>query len=176
MDLNTFLPDSDPNWEIRNEFIYYRKIIKVPILSIISEKVWIILDFKVKNQISKLIKHLSKLDVDFYFLNNLLSGDKEIYQENIPTILKSYLTAISDDDFYKDIKVSGFDFAKNLTKFIIEWNCLDLFLEEYKIYCERFLRKFHTLGNDYYLIENPEIRGYIKDLERLVKINLILLS
>ena len=176
LDLNTFLPNSDKNWIIKNNTIYYKKIIEIPLLTINHGRVWIILDFKLKNILVKLIKNLSQLQVDFLFINNQIWFEKEVYEEDLERTVKGYISALTNLPFFEDLEKIGFDWSKNLYNFINEFDCWNYFQESWQR-AKRILLKEHTdwrTGKKFYTLKSQKLRDYIESLDRRIKLNMLL--
>jgi hypothetical protein len=176
LDLNTFLPNSEENWIIKNDTIYYKKLIEVPLLTFRHGQVWIILDFKLKNQLIKLISKLSKLEIEFFFINNQIWYEKELYAEDLEKTISSYISALTSLSFFEDLEKIGFDWSKNLSKIINEFGCWDNFKESWGR-AKRVLLKEHTdwrTGKKYYNLKSEKLRKYIETLDRRIKLNMLL--
>jgi hypothetical protein len=176
LDLNTFLPNSEENWIIKKDTIYYKKLIEVPLLTVRHGYVWIILDFKLKNQLIKLISKLSKLKVKFFFINNQVWFEKELYEEDLQKIVNSYISAIVNPSFFEDLEKINFDLSKNLTNMILEFGCWNYFDESFKR-AKKVLLKEHTdwvTGKKFYNLKSEKLRNYLEALDRRVKLNTLL--
>ena len=175
-DLNIFLPNSDRNWVIKNNIIYYHKYVDVAVLNIIDDIIWISLDRKIKKPIIKLIKHLTNLNVDFYFTTSFNIPNKQIYKEDLQDIIENYLLSLTDELFFDDIFDTGFDYVQNLTNFMTDYDCHGLFKEPFENIKKYYLsEKYDWYTNKkYYIVKKEYIRDFISTLEREIKLNMFL--
>lgn len=175
-DLNIFLPNSDRNWVIKNNIIYYHKYVDVAVLNIIDDIIWISLDRKIKKPIIKLIKHLTNLNVDFYFTTSFNIHNKQIYKEDLKDIIENYLLSLTDELFFDDIFDTGFDYVQNLTNFMTDYDCHGLFKEPFENIKKYYLsEKYDWYTNKkYYIVKKEYIRDFISTLEREIKLNMFL--
>lgn len=175
-DLNIYLPNSDSNWIVKNDIIYYHKYANIPVLKIIDDVVWISLDRKIKKPIIKLVKHLMKLNVVFYFTTCNLIYQNNVYSEGLSDMIENYLLALTDELFFDDIFDTGFDYVENLTNFMTTYDCHGLFKENYERIKSNYLLEktdWYTSIN-YFLIKKEYIRDFISTLEREIKLNMFL--
>lgn len=176
LDLNTFQPNLDQNWIIKNNIIYYHKYIDIPVLIVKDGVVWISLDFRVKNQIIKMVKHLLKIDVRFFFINRLLTFGKIIYKEDLYLIIKSYLISLTNEIFFDKIFETGFDYIKNILEFVSVYDCHGTLKECIEFVNKTYLKEYKDwfTNKTYYLIKKEYIRDYIKNIERNIKLEMLI--
>lgn len=156
--------------------IYYHKIADIPVLSFTDNHVWVSLDLRVHKQVIKMIKHLMKLDVSFFLTNRFFIW-RNLYEVDLPVIIESYLRALSNADFFDDIFEIGFDYIKNLTDFMLCYQCLDKLGSVF----DNIVRKYYLVGETdfwngsiFYRIKREDIREFLSGLERDIKLNILI--
>lgn len=176
LDLNIYLPKSNTNWKINNNIIYYHKYIDIPVLSIKDDIIWISLDRRITRQIIIMVKHLMKLNCKFYFTKRTIVHNNEVYVEDLPNIIKTYLLALTDEIFFDKIFDIGFDYVENLTSFMTDFNCHELFKEPFEEIKNEYLpeRTEWYTNKKYYKIKKEYIRDFISTLEREIKLNMFI--
>ena len=145
-------------------------------LNIVDDVIWVSLDRRVTRQVIRLIKHLIKLEVKFYLTTRLIIHHKCIYEEDLKLIIENYLRAVTDEVFFDGIFDIGFDHIKNLTDFMIEYDCLSLFKEACDPIRTHFLGKWtdYYTNIDYHIIKREDIRDFLRTLERELKLSLLI--
>lgn len=175
LDTNILLPNSDQNWLMKHNMIFYHKYVNIPVCKIQDDLIWVSLDLRVRNPVIKMIKHLLKLDVNF-FLTNRVDFHKNLPQEDLESIIINYLHAITDEDFFDKIFESGFDYVKNLTDFMTEFDCHGLMKDPYEYYKDKYLKEYYDwyTSESYYIMKREDMRDFLRTLEREIKLNLFL--
>lgn len=177
MILENLIPNNDHNWLIRSNMIYYHHYCDIPLLQKRDNKIWIILDLKVTKQVLRLCKHLIKSDVPFYFNAPALNHKQDLLtDESKAEIIRSYLFAMNDDTFFDNITKTGLDYTENLTKYMIEYECMNIFKSVYDPFKKSFLSKYHDWykNDDIFNVKREDKRDFIDGLERQIKLNLFL--
>lgn len=176
LDLSIFLPNSDSNWIIKNNMIYYHKYADIPVLKIIDDVVWVSLDLKIKKQVIKMVKHLMMLNVVFYFTTCATIHQKFIYEEDLQDMIENYILALTDELFFDDIFNTGFDYVENLTNFMTDYDCHGLFKEPFEKVKRYYLteREDWFINSRYFIIKKEYIRDFISTLEREIKLSMFL--
>ena len=170
----SYIPGNDSNWILKGETIYYSHYLNIPILTIIDGVVFVYVDLKIRKKVLKMIKHLIRLGVDFYFLDPAI-WEKRIYNEDLSNIIGSYFRVLSDEIFFDGIFSLGFDFSGNILRFMFTFDCFHLFEDEFKK-IKKYLnpRKDWSTGKEFYIIEREDIRDYISSLNREITLNILL--
>jgi hypothetical protein len=175
MDLNTIIPNNDQNWIVKGDYLLYKKYSNIPIAYIDENIVYIFLDLKIIKALSKLIKHLVKNNIEFYFESPEFSNPSMDMIEYNDKILTHYLFAFANKNTYKEFAQIKFDLIKNMVNFCDKNKCHDLLKPCYDKVKKIVLSK--TL--DYYSgkdINNfsDEIREEFENLYRDIQINRII--
>jgi len=176
LDLNTYLPSLDGNWKIKHNMVYYHKYVDIPVLSIKDNTIWVSLDRRIRKPIIKMVKHLMKLDVNFYFSTRIIIHQKEINKEDLQGIIETYLLALTDEVFFDEIFDTGFDYVENLTHFMTDYECHSLFKEKFESIKKIYLREYQNwyANKSYYKVKKEYIRDFIRTLEREIKLNMLI--
>ncbi len=176
LDLNTYRPTSNINWKINNNIIYYHKYVDIAVLSIKDGVIWVSLDQRITRQVINMVEHLMKLDVKFYFTKRTIIHNNEVFEEDLNEIVKTYLIALTDEIFFDSIFDIGFDYIENLTNFMTEYNCHDLFKDPFEKVKNKYLLEITNwyTNTKYYKIEKEYIRDFIANLEREIKLNMLI--
>jgi hypothetical protein len=156
--------------------IYYHRYVDIPVLSIKDDVIWISLDRRITKAIIKMVKHLISLNVKFFFSTRIIIHNKQLYKEDLQSIIQSYLLALTDENFFDPIFDSGFDYIENLTDFMTQYDCHELFKEPYENVKKIYLREITDwyLNKTYFKIKKEYIRDFIRTLEREIKLNMFL--
>lgn len=177
MTLDKLIPDNDSNWIIKNNMIYYHHYCDIPLLQKRGDKFWIILDHRITKRALKLVRHLDRLNIDFYFNSKALNSNQDLTtDESKAEIIRNYLYSLRVVSFFDGIHKIDFDYISNLTQYIIENNCWEIFKDEFEIAKKNAWRK----SWDYYAntqlfdVKREDIREFISGLERQIKLNLFL--
>ena len=177
MDLYKLIPNNDSNWIIKNNMIYYHHYLEIPLLKLIDGRVWIILDRRSTKMVLKLMKHLSDIKIPFYLNSKKLNNNQDVEcPESISEIIRNYLSAIEDDTFFYGLDKINFDYSRNITNYILEYNCMNIFKYEYE-YCKIHFCKIYKdwyTNREYYNVEDVNKRDYILGLEREIKLNIFI--
>ncbi len=126
MDLSTLIPNSsDINWIVKGDFLLYKKYSNIPVAYIEDNVVFIFLDLKIVKSISKLIRHLIKNKIEFYFDSPEFSNPSSDASEYNTKVLTHYLYSYSDKNVFKEFKRINFDLIKNMVEFCDRNDCHD---------------------------------------------------
>jgi hypothetical protein len=175
MDIERFIPDSNPNWIARHETLYYKKGGLIPLFKKIDGNYYISLDRRATKKVTKLMKKLQDMGIIFYLCDRMTIAEKHIYNEHLERIIRNYLLALSDENFFYHIQNSNFDYIQNLTDFLNMYDCHRLFK---KVYDSLLNLHFLKISIDWYTrtkyheIKNEEIRDFYQILERQIKLNI----
>jgi hypothetical protein len=176
MNLDFYLPNNSEDWIIKNNTIYYHRLVDIPILKERKGIVWVALDRRVRKQVLRLINHLVSNNVKFYLTTRFNISQKDIFKEDLVTIIENYILALTDEFFFDAVFDSKFDYVKNLTDFMTDYDCHKLFKSPYEKIKKAYLSEktdWYTMRK-YYLIKKEYIRDSIRTLEREIKISLFL--
>ena len=178
LDLNTYLPNSDDRWIIKNNIIYFHKYVNIAVLTIKDDTVWISLDRRIPNIIIRMINHLTNIEVDFFLLTRDIIHNRNINREDLGSIIRNYLLALVDEEFFDRIfDETKFDYIMNLTNFLTEYDCHGLFKEHFEKIKTDYLGEYmdwYQHGRMIPVIKKEYIRDFIRALEREIKINLFI--
>ena len=177
MILDKLIPDNDSNWIVKNNMIYYHHYCDIPLLQKRGDKYWIILDHRATKRTLKLAKHLVKLDIPFYFNSKVLNSNQDLTtDESKSEIIRNYIHSLRVVAFYDGIQKSGLDYIDNLTQYIIENDCWDIFKEEFDMAKKKVNNKYwdYYANEQIFDIKREDIRDFISGLERQIKLNLFL--
>lgn len=175
MDIEKLIPESNNNWYVNHNTIYFIKNGSIPILRKIDGVYYVSLDLRVTNRVIKIIKHLTYLRVNFHLCDRNTISEKHIYNEDIERIIKNYILALTNEVFFRFIQDSEFDYIRNLTEFLNLYDCHSKFKYIYdylkvqtfeKVWMDWYTRTEH------YNVKNEEIRYFYSILERQIKLNL----
>jgi len=175
MDIEKFIPDTNPNWVIRNNTLYYKKGGLIPFLKKIDGNYFISLDRRATKKVTKLMKKLQDMGIIFYLCDRMTIAEKHIYNQDLERIIRNYLLGLSDQNFFHYIQNSNFDYIKNLTDFLNMYDCHKLFK---KVYDSLLHGHFTKVTMDWYtrteynIVKNEEIRDFYQILERQIKLNI----
>lgn len=175
MDIERFIPESNPNWVVKHNTLYYKKGGLIPVLKKIDGNYFVSLDRRLTKKVIKVIRNLQETGLIFYLCDRMTIAEKHIYNEDIERIIRNYLLAISDENFFHYIQNSNFDYIENLTNFLNLYDCHRIFKKVYnQLMYGHFLRvsvDWYT-RNTYHEVKNEEIRDYYQILERQIKLNI----
>jgi hypothetical protein len=176
IDLESLVPNTNPNWIVSKNMIYYFKYCRIPMLNIIEDTIWVSLDRRVTKQVLRLVKHLVNLDLKFYLTTRLVVHQKVVYEDDLKSIVENYIRAITDETFFDGVFDMGFDHIKNLTDFMTEYDCHGLFKEAYEPVKKHYLSKWtdYYTNTDYFILKREDIRDFIRTLERELKLSLLI--
>lgn len=175
MDIERFIPDSNDNWLIRHNTIYFKKWGLIPILKEIDGIIFISLDRRITKAVIKISNKLSKMEEPFFFCDRNTISEKNIHNEDLGPIVQNYIMAISDEVFFKFISNSEFDYINNLANFLTLYDCHSLFKKIYDHKKDNFFnKKWIDWYNhrEHWEVKNEEIRDYYSILERQIKLNI----
>ena len=112
----------------------------------------------------------------FYFTKRTIIQNNDVFEEDLSDIINAYLIALTDENFFDEIFDIGFDYIENLTSFMIDYNCHELFKEPFeRIKNEYLLERTDWYTNTkFYKIDKEYIRDFISTLEREIKLNILI--
>jgi hypothetical protein len=127
MELSTIIPNtSDINWIVKGDFLMYRKYSNIPIAYTEGDTVFIFLDLKVIKVVSRLIKHLVKNNIEFYFDSPEFSNPAADVNEYNTKVVTHYLFSHANKNVFAEFKRINFDLIKNMVSFCDNNNCHDI--------------------------------------------------
>ena len=178
MDLNDLIPNNSSDWIVDKNTLFYKKHLKVPICYIEADTdvVFVSLDHRIHKAVSKLIKHLMSLDIEFYLCYPDLMNPRGVndYQEKV--IYHYFLTYITKN-LKTEFEKIGFDLIDNLCKWVEKEDCFDLMkdlYDEVKVKANDNWRDWYSnSGLDIYKYDE-KIRDDYNSLWREIQINLII--
>ena len=174
MDLYSLIPDNSGNWIVTDKYLMYRKYSNVPVCYIQDDVVYIFLDGKVRNVIFKLVKHLTKMGVEFYFTTPRLSNPKKVENVN-EEIIKHYLFTYSQKEFFFGFKKIGLNLIDNMVKWTDKEKCFDLVKPLFDNTLKSVMRQTQNLTSGRYEYDFvDEIRDEFQSLYRDIQISKLL--
>jgi hypothetical protein len=136
MEIVDLIPNRyDENWVVTPNYLMYKKLELHHIAYIEEGIVYLLLDFKITNQLIKLIKYLTEKEYEFYFKSFLFNDDAE-------STIHAYLYFYLEKKFNAELKKIDFDFILNMVKWAHKFKCDDKIRPVYK--------DFHRKVNNYY--------------------------
>jgi hypothetical protein len=174
MELNDLIPDKSSNWLVRKKQLIFVSLVNLPMCYIDNEIVYVYLDNNnLHKPTLKLVSHLIKLKVEFYFLPPSFSHPAAIKYEN--HVISHYFTSYSNEKYFYGFDKIGFDLIRNLVKWCQKENCIPLIKECYDSVNKKIQRPWY----DYYQRKDvyeydQNIREEFKSLFRQIQINQIL--
>lgn len=175
MELNSLIPDNHVSWLVKGRFLMFRKYENIPTCYIDNGLVYVFLDNRIINPIIKLVKHLMKINCEFYFTSPIFSHpsyrDQELDKEKI---INHYLFSYIQDGFFKGFKKIDFNLIENLVHWCAKQDCIDLIKPVYK----ELENKVDSFYYDWYSNKrvyeyDEDIRNDYKTLYREIQINII---
>lgn len=174
MDLNNIIPDNSPNWILRGDFLFYKKINLIPVCTIIDDVYYIMLDGKCHKAILKLTKKIMKMDVEFYFTTPLMASPKSIENFN-QEVIQNYIHNYTNIHFFHGFRDINFDLIHNMVKWTEKENCFDLVKGIYDKYQKSINNKYYDYySNRSFYSYDEEIREAFVGLYRDIQISKIL--
>lgn len=178
MELNDLIPFKfiplESDWVVRNGYLMFNKYELIPLAFIEDEIVYIILENKLRNQVIKLVKHIVKMNVEFYFTIPQITDPSGV--EDLPNkVIRHYLYSYSQKEFYNSFNKIDFDIIKNMVDWSVKFNYYDLIKDNY----DDILKMVNYKSYDYYSNKESydykeEIRERYKGLYREIQINQLL--
>lgn len=174
MDLYSLIPDNNSNWIVTDKYLVYKKYSNVPVCYIQDGVVYIFLDSKIRNVIFKLVKHFTKIGVEFYFTSPRLSNPKRVENAN-EEIIKHYLFIYSQKEFFFGFKKIRFNLIDNMIKWAYREKCFDLVKPLFYSTLKSLIRKTKNSTSGRYEYDFvDEIREEFQSLYRDIKISKLL--
>ena len=132
MDLNTFKPDNNEKWIVKNNYLFYNRIVNIPVCYIQDDNIYIFLDLKISKQVIKLVKKLSNDGLKFYFTTPGFSNPKGIKEEDYHyCVIHSYLYSYANKDIFDGFRKINFSLIDNLVSWCKKENCFNVLKEVY---------------------------------------------
>lgn len=174
MDLNRLIPDNNTSWIVRGRYLMFKKIEHIPVCYVDNDIVYVFLDGKLLKHIIKITKHLTSLNVEFYFMTPEASNPKGVLNFH-EKVIYHYLISYAKDKFFYGFKKIDFDLIDNLVKWTDKEDCFDLVKEVYN----KVLKKVNNQSWDYYSNKKhfdycQEIREEFQSLYRHIQISKII--
>jgi len=176
MELSTLIPNTnDTNWVVKGEYLMYVKYSNIPCAYIDGDVVFIFLDFKIVKPISKLIKHLTNKNIEFYFDSPEFSNPASNAIDYNNKVLTHYLFSHANKNIFKEFKEIEFDLIKNMVSFCDKNNCHEILKPCYEKVKKIVLNKTHDYYQNKIINDFPdEIREDFENLYRDIQINRII--
>lgn len=174
MDLNNLIPNSAEEWQIRSNFLMYKKLEWIPVCYTEAGAVYVFLDARIIKPVIKLVQHLVKNDYKFFFTTPELTNPKGI-QDGENKIIYHYLLSYSNKDFFKAFRKIDFDLIENM----VEWSKMSHTFHLIKPNLEEINKRVEKTWYDYYSGKDvynypEEIREAFNGLWRDIQISQIL--
>lgn len=177
MNLESLIPNNDRSWVIKNNMIYYHHYCYIALLQKRNNFIWVILDKRCPRQVLKIVSHLIKSGIKFYFNSKALSNKKNIDDDYSKSeIIYAYLYALESSTIFDGFDSIGFDYVENLKDYIVEYECMSIFNDVYLYYKDRFMKKeIDWYSNtDRYIVERDDIREFLCSVDRQIKLSMFL--
>ena len=168
MELISLIPDTSDRWSVKSNFLMFKKYQNIPVCFIKDEIVYVFLEGKIPKEILKIVKHLVKLDIEFYFTSPEMSNPSGIYTEDFNNkTIKQYLITFSNKDFFYGFRKINFDIIDNLVKWTIKENCFSFIKENYDIVLKMVCQeRYDGYTGTHYFECSEEIRDEFRGLYR----------
>lgn len=132
MKLIDIIPDNNPNWSIKSEFIRFKKLENIPVCYIDNDIVYILLDCRIPKQISKLTSFLIDKGIKFFFTTPEVSNPGGVLDiQN--KVIHHYLLSNANKFIRKEFKKIEFNLIDNMVKWCEHENCFHLVKPALKI-------------------------------------------
>lgn len=169
-----FIPTMGSEWVVKSGYLMFKKYELIPLAFIDGNIVYVILENKIRKQVIKLVKHLIKMDVEFYFTIPQITDPSGV--EDLPNkVIQHYLYSYSQKEFYKLFNDIEFDIIKNMVDWTTKFGYYDLIKDNF----DSILKKVNYKSYDYYSNKesydyDEEIRERYNGLYREIQINQLL--
>ena len=159
------IPNNSEIWITSKNILYVEYMSKIPVLVEDDDGIMVILDFRVSKHLAVLIKHLEKINVEFY---PALSACER-------GLIASMIDAIADKNFFKASNKLDLDMSIHISNYIKKYDCYDIFNSCYDVRSKKHLATYfdYFTNQKFFVVKNEEIRDKIVYLKREVKLNLI---
>ena len=116
MDYN-LIPKSD-KWILKGNVCYIKHYVKIPILKVCDDYIWVFLDKRIHKSVIKLTKILSENGVEFYFRSPSIffETDNKFIEDNI----NNYLMSFINPHFFDGFKKINFSLIDNLVSLLVK--------------------------------------------------------
>jgi len=160
MDLNDLIPDNSNSWNINRSYLLFKRCgINIPMCVIEDNCVYVFIDNSALHKpILKLVKHLMKLNVEFYFYPPNYSHPATVIDNN--QIIYHYFITYANRYFNDGFDKIGFDFIGNLSKWTKKENCFNLIRENHLKVQKKIQKSWH---NHYSRKDEFYYSEYIRD-------------
>lgn len=115
MDLSRLIPNSHEEWQVRSNFVMFRKLEWIPVCYVESGIVYVFLDARIVKPVVKLIQHLITENYKFFLTTPELSNPRGI-EDAENKIIYHYLFSYANKDFLRAFKKIDFDLIENMVK------------------------------------------------------------
>lgn len=131
MELDSLIPYNSDHWSINSTQLLFKRCgINIPICTIDDNIVYIFIDNKALDKvILKIVKHLLKIKVEFYFYPPTYSHPATVLNSN--NVIFHYFITYANPKYYDGFQKIGFDFIENMTKWCHKENCFNLIKPNY---------------------------------------------
>jgi hypothetical protein len=171
--MNSFIPDNDSNWVIRNNRIYYKKNDHELVLEYIDNIVYLYFNIKIVKKTTKIIKHLLENNIKFYF--RPIQNSLDILSDYNTCTIKSYLYCYVEKDYYYQFKKINFNISDNLVEWALENDCFEKIKQVYDTILKVITKGYYDYYSKKYIYDyDEEIRIDFSNLFRTIQIKLLL--
>lgn len=169
-----FIPNIGSEWIVKSGYLMFKKYELIPIAFINDDIVYVILENKIRNQVIKLVKHLVKINVEFYFTIPEVTDPAGV--ENLPNkVIKHYLYSYAQREFYDAFNKIEFDIIKNLVDWTSKFGHSDLIKNNYDEILKKINYKSHNWWTNKDVYDYDEIiRQRFNGIYREIQINQLL--
>jgi hypothetical protein len=171
--MENYIPNIyDKCWVIRNNKLFYKKK-DLQLILVETDFIYIYFNVNIIKKIIKLVEHLVKNNIKFYFL----PMDEPYMDEDIEDcIIRNYLYSLVYKDFYYGFNKINFSLEDNLVEWAVQNNCfykIKAIYDKVKININTYHFDYYTKNNIY--TYDLEIRNYFNELMRNMQIKLMLI-
>ena len=145
MDLNKLIPNGAEEWQVRSNFVMWKKLEWIPVCYSEEGVVYVFLDARIVKPVTKVIEHLIKNNYKFFLTTPELSNPKGI-QDAENKIIYHYLISYANKDFNKAFRKMNFDLVGNM----VEWTKITGNFHLVKPVLEEVTKRVNKSWYDYY--------------------------
>jgi len=171
--IEILIPDTNSNWIVRKNILYYKKLALIPIGNVIDGDLFINFDRRCLNQVIKLVLHCISNKIIFKICDKDSITEKHIWNENLDGIIINYLCMLEDPRIFDLVQTSKFPYLEILNDFIETFSCQHIFSRVYQELKSDYFNQTYFDWNSrkrVYKIQNTEIRDYYNCILRNIKI------
>lgn len=131
MELSDLVPLSErkkEGWVIKSGYLMYSKLNLIPIAFISEGQVYVVLDWRIKNKVISLIKHLVNNDIHFFLTIEEVTNPTHTEDLN-EKIIEQHIRTYLYEGFYQKFEDIEFDLMGRLVEWSKKEDCFRLIKE-----------------------------------------------